>query len=145
MMIQLGLRPPPPGGGSTGCQVPSWLARTVTGAMATLYDLDQRSSSDLLAAERIGLPITLVILLVVFGTPLAALLPVVLAIVAVTIGLAGLWAIHPWVPVSVFAENVVSMIGLGVGVDYALFDTSKPMDDALFTFLSNRERLSRVR
>ena len=104
---------------------PAGFEAAVTGAMATLYDLDQRSSSDLLAAERVGLPVTLVILLAVFGTPLAALLPLVLALVAVSIGLAGLWVVHPWMPVSVFAENVVSMIGLGVGVDYALFVLSR--------------------
>ena len=55
-----------------------------------LHDLDEHSSSDLLAAERIGLPITLVIPLVVFGAPLAALLPIVLALSAMTLGLAGL-------------------------------------------------------
>ena len=108
---------------------PAGFEAAVTGAMATLYDLDQRSSSDLLAAERVGLPVTLVILLAVFGTPLAALLPLVLALVAVSIGLAGLWALHSWMPVSVFAENVVSMIGLGVGVDYALFVLSRHREE----------------
>ncbi len=108
---------------------PEGFVAAVTGAMATLYDLDQRSSSDLLAAERVGLPVTLVILLAVFGTPLAALLPLVLALVSVSIGLAGLWALHPWLPVSVFAENVVSMIGLGVGIDYALFVLSRHREE----------------
>src|SRR5206468_2277236 len=60
-----------------------------------------------------------------FGAPLAALLPVVLAVVAVSVALAGLYFLSSWVPVSLFAENVVSMIGLGVGVDYALFVLSR--------------------
>jgi putative drug exporter of the RND superfamily len=97
----------------------------VTGSTAMLHDLDQHSSSDVSAAERIGLPITLLILLVVFGAPLAALLPVVLALVAVTIGLAALFALSARIAVSVFAENVTAMIGLGVGVDYALFVLSR--------------------
>ena len=101
--------------------LPSELTLDVTGATAAIHAMDVESSSDLLAAERIGLPLTLVILLVVFGAPLAALLPIVLAIVAVTIGFAGLYLLHAWTPVTVFAENVVSMIGLGVGVDYSLF------------------------
>ena len=104
---------------------PSGLAALVTGSTAMLYDLDQHSSSDLLAAERIGLPITLLILLVVFGAPLAAALPLVLALSATTLGLAGLYAVSARTPVSVFAENVTCMIGLGVGVDYALFVLSR--------------------
>jgi RND superfamily putative drug exporter len=105
--------------------LPAGFRAEVTGATATLHDLDQTSSSDLLRAERVGLPLTAVILLVVFGAPLAALLPLVLALIAVTLGRAGLYALSPWMPVSVFAENVVSMIGLGVGVDYALFVLSR--------------------
>jgi len=104
---------------------PRGLHAEVTGSTAMLHDLDEHSSSDLLAAERIGLPITLVILLVVFGAPLAALLPIVLALSAMTLGLAGLFLMSARTPVSVFAENVTCMIGLGVGVDYALFVLSR--------------------
>jgi RND superfamily putative drug exporter len=108
-----------------GAQVPKEIDVKVTGTTAAIHAMDIESSSDLLAAERIGLPLTLVILLVVFGAPLAALLPIVLALIAVSIGFAGLYALHAWTPVTVFAENVVSMIGLGVGVDYALFVVSR--------------------
>ena len=104
---------------------PPGFSAQVTGATATLHDLDERASSDLLSAERVGLPLTLAILIAVFGAPLAALLPVVLAVVAVSVALAGLYFLSSWVPVSLFAENVVSMIGLGVGVDYALFVLSR--------------------
>ena len=93
----------------------------ITGQSAVLYDLNRQSSSDLLRAERIGLPITLLILLVVFGAPLAALLPLALALSAMTMSLAALTLLSDWMSVSVFAQNTVSMIGLGVGVDYALF------------------------
>ena len=112
-------------GAITRAQVPQDIDVKVTGTTAAIHAMDIESSSDLLAAERIGLPITLVILLVVFGAPLAALLPIVLALIAVSIGFAGLYALHAWTPVTVFAENVVSMIGLGVGVDYALFVLSR--------------------
>lgn len=105
--------------------LPPGFSAHVTGSTAMLHDLDEQSSSDLLAAERIGLPLTLVILLVVFGAPLAAALPLLLALAAVLIGLAGLYLMSPWVSVSIFAENVVSMIGLGVGVDYSLFIVSR--------------------
>ena len=97
----------------------------VTGTPAMFHDLTRNSSADLLKAERIGIPLTLLILLIVFRAPLAAALPLVLAFVAVTISSAGLYFLSRWLPMSVFAQNVVSMVGLGVGVDYALFTVSR--------------------
>lgn len=105
--------------------LPAGFGARLTGSTAMLYDLDRHSSEDLLTAERYGLPVTLVVLLLVFGTPLAALLPLVLALFAVVVSNAGLDLLSRAVPVSVFALNVVSMIGLGVGVDYALFILSR--------------------
>ena len=105
--------------------MPPGYAADVTSMSAMFYDLDTSSSTDLLEAERVGLPITLIILLVVFGAPLAAALPVVLALASVTISLAALFFLSRWVPVSLFAQNAVSMIGLGVGIDYALFIVSR--------------------
>jgi RND superfamily putative drug exporter len=105
--------------------LPPGMHAEVTGATAMLHDLDERSSSDLITAERVALPITAVILLVVFGAPLAAVLPILLALASTSIGLAGLYLLSARLAVSVFAQNVVSMIGLGVGVDYALFVLSR--------------------
>jgi len=104
---------------------PAGFSAFVTGTMAMLHDLDADSSRDLLEAEKIGLPITLLILIVVFGAPLAAALPILLALAAVSSSFAGLYFLARAVPVSVFAENAVSMIGLGVGIDYALFILSR--------------------
>ena len=112
-------------GAIAAAHLPPEVSLEVTGTTAAIHAMDIQSSSDLLAAERVGLPLTLVILLIVFGAPLAALLPIALALVAVSIGFSGLYALHTWTPVTVFAENVVSMIGLGVGVDYALFVVSR--------------------
>jgi putative drug exporter of the RND superfamily len=107
--------------GILAAHLPADFTCRITGQSAVLYDLNQRSSADLLHAESIGLPITLAILLIVFGSPLAALLPVVLALCAVTISMAALYLLSGIMVVSVFAENTVSMIGLGIGVDYSLF------------------------
>jgi RND superfamily putative drug exporter len=100
--------------------LPSGFSCEITGQPAVLYDLNRRSSADLLAAERIGLPLTLLILLLVFRSPVAALLPIVLAMTATTVSMAALYLLSRVTVVSVFAENTVTMIGLGVGVDYAL-------------------------
>src|SRR4029077_7207447 len=103
-----------------GAILPEGYSADVTSMSAMFYDLDTSSSTDLLEAERVGLPITLIILLVVFGAPLAAALPVVLALASVTISLAALFFLSRWVPVSLFAQNAVSMIGLAVCSAYAL-------------------------
>lgn len=93
----------------------------VTGVPALFHDLNRNSSADLSRAERIGVPLTLLILLFVFGAPLAAVLPLLVAAIAVTLASAGLYLLSDTIVVSVLAQNVVGMVGLGVGVDYALF------------------------
>ena len=82
---------------------------------------DKVIQSDLHKAEISSLPLTLVILLVAFGTLLAAGIPVVLAISAVvaTFGLVG--PLSQIAPVDDSIKNVILLIGLAVGVDYSLF------------------------
>jgi len=101
--------------------LPAGISTAVTGIPAMFHDLNRNSSEDLLRAEKVGLPLTLAILLLVFGAPLAAGLSITLALTAVTLACAGLYLCNLWMPVSAFALNTVSMIGLGAGVDYALF------------------------
>jgi RND superfamily putative drug exporter len=97
----------------------------VTGMISLFHDLYLNASDDLLRAERIGIPLTLVVLLLVFGAPIAAGLPLVLAMGTIAITLAVLFALSRVMPVSVFAQNAVTMVGLGIGVDYALFLVSR--------------------
>jgi uncharacterized membrane protein YdfJ with MMPL/SSD domain len=97
----------------------------VTGMVSLFHDLDVNASDDLLRAERIGIPLTLLVLLVVFGAPIAAALPLVLALGTIAVTLAVLFLLSRVMPVSVFAQNAVTMVGLGIGVDYALFLVSR--------------------
>jgi RND superfamily putative drug exporter len=97
----------------------------VTGMVSLFHDLDVNASDDLLRAERVGIPLTLVVLLLVFGAPIAAGLPLVMAMGTIAITLAVLFALSRVMPVSVFAQNAVTMVGLGIGVDYALFLVSR--------------------
>ena len=101
----------------------------LTGMVSLFHDLDTSASEDLLRAERIGVPLTMLVLLVVFGAPIAAGLPLLIAIGATVLTLAVLYALAHVMPVSVFAQNAVTMIGLGVGVDYALFLVSRCRDE----------------
>ncbi len=79
------------------------------------------AEQDLQTAEGIGLPIALVILVVVFGALVAAGIPVALALMSIVIavGLAAL--VGQLTDLSFFVVNMITMIGLAVGIDYALF------------------------
>ncbi len=69
----------------------------------------------------IGLLISLLVLLVVFGTVVAAILPIALSLVAVGAGIGGITLLAGTMDVSVSAIPVAGLVGLGVGIDYALF------------------------
>lgn len=76
---------------------------------------------DLLRAELIALPVTLVLLVMVFGSAVAALLPLGVGIVAILGTNAVLRGITEFTDVSVFAQNLTTALGLGLAIDYALF------------------------
>ncbi|MHB1390293.1 MAG: MMPL family transporter [Thermoleophilia bacterium] len=95
------------------------------GGPAFDYDLERTSESDLIRAESYSLPLILVILMFVFGTLVAAGLPLLLGVASVTITLAALWLLGHEMALSVFARNMVTMVGLGLGVDYSLFIVSR--------------------
>jgi putative drug exporter of the RND superfamily len=71
--------------------------------------------------EAAGLLAALVVLVVAFGTVVAALVPIALTLVAVAAGLGGITLLAGAMEVSTSAPTIAAMIGLGVGIDYALF------------------------
>jgi uncharacterized membrane protein YdfJ with MMPL/SSD domain len=79
------------------------------------------SKKDLSEAEATGFPIVLLILLVVFGSLAAALLPLTLGFASVLITGALIYFISLQMTMSVFVTNMASMIGIGVAIDYSLF------------------------
>ncbi len=85
-------------------------------------DLDVRTvvARDSAQGEKKLLPLTLIILILAFGALVAALLPLVVGILAISISLAIIGVIAHYTPMSVFVLNMTTMIGLGVGIDYSL-------------------------
>jgi putative drug exporter of the RND superfamily len=79
------------------------------------------SETETSGAEAAGILAALVVLVVAFGTIVAALVPVALALVAVAAGLGGVMLLANALDVSTAAPTIGAMIGLGVGIDYALF------------------------
>ena len=91
-----------------------------TGEIALNYDLRQTSASDASRAERRVLPLTLLLLTVAFGALAAAVLPLVVAALSIAIALGVAVVIASVWPLSLILQNVVTMLGLGLGIDYAL-------------------------
>lgn len=94
---------------------------TITGNATLSRDFTDLSEKDLQTGEVIGVPFALVILLLVFGTVVASLIPVIVAIVAIVIALGVAALIGHTFQLSVFVVNVITMMGLAVGIDYSLF------------------------
>ncbi|MFB6710708.1 MULTISPECIES: MMPL family transporter [unclassified Streptomyces] len=94
---------------------------SVGGPVAVRHEMQTIIQEDLLRAEMIALPVTLVLLVMVFGSAIAALLPLGVGIVAILGTNAVLRGITELTDVSVFAQNLTTALGLGLAIDYALF------------------------
>jgi RND superfamily putative drug exporter len=97
----------------------------VTGEMAVNYDFDNLLVADMRHVEMIALPLALLVLLIVFRSVVASLLPLGVGGLAVLGGVAGVYSLARITNVSQYALNVVSMVGLGVAIDYSLFIVSR--------------------
>jgi len=100
---------------------PGDLNAYVTGEPAVYDDLENLSSEDLRRAESYALPFALVVLLLVFGSVVAAALPIIGGGMAVTVTLGVVYVLAQRFDMSIFVMNTASMLGLAVGIDYSLF------------------------
>ena len=97
----------------------------LVGQSAMWAGMQELQQEDLEKAEAAGFPAILIVLLVVFGSVLAALLPVGLGVAAVLVTGAVVYFLALATTMSVFVTNVASMLGIGVAVDYSLFLLSR--------------------
>jgi uncharacterized membrane protein YdfJ with MMPL/SSD domain len=101
-------------------------AVSVTGQQTVSHDLNTLAKKDLSSGElRIGLPAALIVLLAVFGAVAAALLPLLLAGMAIVVALAGVALLAHAFALSIFVTNILTGMGLALGIDYALFIVSR--------------------
>ena len=101
----------------------------VTGDPAVDHEFTSLSTSDVEHAEFTALPIALLVLLMIFGTLVAASMPLLLAMVAVPVSLAIIYAIGLHISMSIFVLNVATIIGLGISIDYSLFMVRRFRDE----------------
>jgi RND superfamily putative drug exporter len=104
---------------------PPTLKKFVGGGPAFYADVEKVSQSDLYRAELVAFPIAVVAMLLVFGSAVAAGLPVIVGGVAVVVILAALFGLANLMELSIFTLNLATLLGLGLGLDYALFMTSR--------------------
>ena len=97
----------------------------VTGAPAVYQDLEEASNEDVKDAEKYAFPFAVIILVFAFGTLVAAGVPVLIGGAGVVTALAALYFIAGIYDMSVFTLTLSTMLGLGLGIDYALFFVSR--------------------
>ncbi|WP_433368191.1 MMPL family transporter [Streptosporangium sp. CA-115845] len=102
-------------------RAPAGYTVKIGGRIPLLKDLNAQTGADLRQAEAISMPILLVLLVMVFGSLVAAGLPLVVGLLSVAGALLLLRLLTEVTDVSVFSLNVVTMLGLGLAIDYSLF------------------------
>jgi RND superfamily putative drug exporter len=93
---------------------------TVAGGSLTDDEFDSQAQSDVQRAETLSLPVVLVLLLLIFGGLVAAGLPLLIAVVGIGTGFGILYAFSLVSDVSVYSIQVITMLSVGLAVDYAL-------------------------
>jgi RND superfamily putative drug exporter len=97
----------------------------LTGETPLNFDIRKASADDVQHGESLVIPATLALLLVAFGSLVAALIPLAIGqlAIAATMAIAGFLALH-W-HLSILVQNLATMLGLGLGIDYALLMVSR--------------------
>jgi putative drug exporter of the RND superfamily len=93
----------------------------LTGGLPVTDELNTLTESDAEVADTEVFPVALLVLLLVFGTFTAAILPLLLTLMAIPISLALLYPLAQHTSISTFIISIVSVVGLGISIDYSLF------------------------
>jgi RND superfamily putative drug exporter len=109
----------------TGTTADGGLALEVGGEAEVFRQVGETIEGDLARAESIAIPITLVLLVLVFGSVVAASLPLFVGAIAVFGTFMSLFLIAQVTDVSVFSINITTALGLGLAIDYSLFIVSR--------------------
>jgi putative drug exporter of the RND superfamily len=97
----------------------------VAGGPAFYGDVQAVTERDLQRSEVISLPLAALALLLVFGSLVAAGVPLAVGGASVLVALAGIFLVAQLIPMSIFVLNLATLLGLGLGVDYSLLMTSR--------------------
>ncbi|MGD9894369.1 MAG: MMPL family transporter, partial [Dehalococcoidia bacterium] len=101
----------------------------VTGDATVDAEITAVAERDLATGEGIGISVALVVLTLVFGAIAAAILPIVMAVVAIVVALGATALLGQVYDIPFFVTNIITMMGLAVGIDYSLFVVSRFRDE----------------
>ena len=104
---------------------PDGVDTIVTGVPVVQHEFNEAVERDLVQAELISLPLAMLILLAVFGTLVGAVLPLLIAALALPTSIAIIGLLANVTEMSIFVTNVTTMIGLALSIDYSLFMVSR--------------------
>jgi RND superfamily putative drug exporter len=105
---------------------PSGFEQTLVGGQAAFdHDTTPIFDDDLKKAELFAFPLAILILLLVFGTVVSALLPLMMAVVTIFMALGATYLVGQATTLAVYVTNVIFLVGLGIGIDYALLMVSR--------------------
>ena len=93
----------------------------VAGTPTITEELFEVAERDLRTGETIGISVAMVTLVLVFGAVTAALIPIILAIIAIGVAIGATAIAGQFMELSFFVTNMITMMGLAVGIDYSLF------------------------
>jgi RND superfamily putative drug exporter len=97
----------------------------ITGETPLNFDLRKVSANDVTHAEERAMPVTLILLLLAFGSLVAALLPLGVGVLSISMTLGAAALLAHYLQLSILVQNLATMLGLGLGIDYALLMVSR--------------------
>ena len=97
----------------------------ITGETPLTFDLRKVSADDVKHAEERAMPVTLLLLLVAFGSLVAAFLPLGIGVLSISMALGAAALLAHYLHLSILVQNLATMLGLGLGIDYALLMVSR--------------------
>jgi RND superfamily putative drug exporter len=97
----------------------------ITGEAPLSLDLQKVSADDVKHAEERAMPVTLLLLLLAFGSLVAALLPLGIGVLSISMALGAAALLAHYLHLSILVQNLATMLGLGLGIDYALLMVSR--------------------
>lgn len=110
---------------------------TLTGGAAINKDINTASQKDLASAEAIGIPIAIIVLLLAFGSVVAALIPLIVGVITVVSTFGVMTLFSGTMDLSIFIMNIIPMLGLALSIDFALLLINRYKEERLKQSISD--------
>ncbi len=117
----------------------------LTGGPAFDYDTRTVTAEDSARLERAVIPLSLLLLIVAFGTLVGAAMPIAVAFIAIEFTLGIIAMIAVYTPMSIFVLNITTMVGLGVGIDYSLLIVTRFREELAGGLSSHEAAVATIR